>query len=187
MKPTLIKLVAGLTLATSSLYALAAPISVTDMLTLNLAVSDTAPKSFTIDLTDDGTAYVAGAGSVTNATLHLVLSDPLASNEKYSVFFGSNPIAVLSGNNIVNTGSQTFDIVLDSATLIDLSIDGKLTVNLMAALQGGNDNIANYLAVSSRLEANPVAPAAAIPEPGSLGLMGITLAGLAAVRRRKQK
>ena len=184
------KILSGLALATASLYAAAAPISVTDTMVLNLPVTDTAPNSFIINLTDNGSAYVAGAGSVTSAMLHLVLSDPLASNEKYSIFFGSNlTTAALAANNIVNSGTQTIDIALDAAALADLSLDGKLTVILMAALQGRNDETANYLAVSSTLDANPGAGsgAASIPEPASLGLMGITLAGLAATRRRKQK
>jgi hypothetical protein len=185
----LTKILSGLALATASLYAAAAPISVTDTMVLNLPVTDTAPNSFIIDLTDNGSGYVAGAGSVTSAMLHLVLSDPLASNEQYSIFFGSNPTAAVAANNIVNSGTQTIDIALDAVALADLSLDGKLTVILMAALQGRNDETANYLAVSSTLDANPGAGsgAASIPEPASLGLMGITLAGLAATRRRKQK
>jgi hypothetical protein len=189
MKLTFTKIVAALALATSSMYAAAAPITVVDTMTANLAISDTdsPTKFFTINLNDNGTAYVFGAGSVTSATLRLVLSDPLAGNEKYSIFLGSNPVALVSANNIVNTGTQAFDFVLDSIALADLSLDGKLDVFFKAALQGGNDNIANYVAVSSRLVANPVAEASDIPEPGSIGLMGLALAGLAAVRRRKQK
>lgn len=188
MNKTLIQILSGLALVSASLYAAAAPISVTDTMTLNLAVSATSPKSFIINLNDDGTAYSFGAGSVTSAILHLALSDPLGSNEKYSIFFGSNTTAALAGNNIVNSGTQTVNITLDAAALTDLSLDGKLIVTLKAALQGGNDTIANYLAVSSSLEANPGAPAATvIPEPGSLGLMGLILAGLAVVRGPKNR
>ncbi len=181
------KILSGLALASASLYAAAAPISVTDTMTLNLPVTSVAQSSFIIDLTDNGSAYVAGAGSVTSANLLLILSDPLGGNEKYSIFFGTNPTAALATNNIANTGTQTITIALDAAALADLSLDGKLTVILQAALQGGDDGTANYLAVSSTLNANPGTGAASIPEPASLGLMGITLAGLAATRRRKQK
>ncbi len=185
MNQTWNKIVAAMALATCTVCASAAPISVTDTMTLNLAVTNTAPKSFTINLNDNGTAYLFGLGSVTNANLHLTLDDPLGANEKYAVFLGSSTVASLAGNNI--NGIRIFDIILDAAALADLSIDGLLTVRFEAALQGQNDNLANYLAVSSRLEANPAGDAAAVPEPGSLGLMGITLAGLAAVRRRKPK
>ncbi|MES2756827.1 MAG: PEP-CTERM sorting domain-containing protein [Pseudomonadota bacterium] len=186
MNTTLLKFVSALALATCSLCATAAPISVTDTMTLNLPVTNTAQNSFTINLLDNGTAYVAGVGSVVNATLHLTLSDPLGGNERYSIFFGSNPNAVLSSNNITSTAM--FDIVLDAAALADLSFDGQLQVILRSALQGRDDDTANYLAVSSRLDANQAGGgAAAIPEPASFGLMAIALAGLAAVRRRKQK
>lgn len=180
------KILSGLALASASLYAAAAPISVTDTMSLSLPVTSAAATSFIIDLTDNSTSYVAGPGSVINATLRLVLSDPLQGNEKYSIFFGSNPVAAIAGNNIVNSGTQTMTVALDAVALADLSADGKLTVILRAALQGGDDGVANYLAVSSVLDANPVA-AESIPEPASLGLMGITLAGLVATRRRKQK
>ena len=179
------KILSGLALASASLYAAAAPISVTDTMTFTLPVTDTAPNSFTIDLTNDSSGYIAGAGSVTGAQLHLVLTDPQGSNEKFSIFLGSNTTAAFADINI--NGSRTIDITLDSAALIDLSIDGKLLVTLTAELLGRNDPTANYVAISSTLDVNPVTGAASIPEPASLGLMGITLAGLVATRRRKQK
>jgi hypothetical protein len=190
---TFAKIISGLALASASLYAAAAPISVTDNTgVLNLAVTDTASNSFTIDLTDDGFGFVPGAGSVSSGTLHVTLSDLLNSNEQWWIYLGSNlTTAALSGHNIANNGVMEIkDIVLDAAALADLSADGKLLVTFKATLQGGNDETANYSVVSASLNAvaqGTSVPANSVPEPASLGLMGITLAGLAAVRRRKQK
>jgi hypothetical protein len=185
MNTTFTKIAAALAFATVSLSAAAAPISVTDSQTLNLAVTIPAPKTYVFDLTDNGTLYTAGVGSVTSATLQLFFSDPLGANEKYAVYLGTSATAALSGNNL--SDGDTHTILLNAAALADLSLDGKLSVRFEAALQGGNDTIANYTVTSAVLRANPVIEASAIPEPASLGLMGIALAGLTAVRRRKQK
>jgi hypothetical protein len=170
----IIKMISALALVSASGYA-AASIIVAETTPVTLAVSSTAPKTFDINLTDD-VGYTGNA--LLDATLHLVFSDPLGGNERVSIFFGTNPVAAYTTTGQV---AASADIALDAAALADLMADGHLIVKFTAGLQGGNDQIDNYQVDSVSLNAHQV------PEPASLGLMGITLAGLAAIRRRKQK
>jgi hypothetical protein len=175
------KLISAIALASASVSALAYPIA-TPIQTLNLDVASNAPASFSFDLTNSDPSYIAGASTLDSAVLHLTLSDPLGGNEKYSVFFGSAVTAAYSSQNVVNNGNiVSFDVILDALARQDLMADGKILVTFKAALQGGDDGIANYRVDSATLSAN------AVPEPATLSLMGLALAGLGVSRRRKQK
>jgi hypothetical protein len=188
------KLLSTLALVSAAAGAMATPITF-DTVLVNLEVTQSSPQQFVINITDDTIPYVPTT-PITSATLHLFLSDPTVAgvrdtNEEYFVYFGDSLTAALSGHNISKDGAA-FDIVLDAAAIADLKFDGLLTVKLSSALQGGNDTVANYFANTAFLTIDNGTGSGGssngnVPEPASLGLFGITLAGLAAVRRRKQK
>jgi PEP-CTERM motif-containing protein len=85
---------------------------------------------------------------------------------------------VTQGNAFeVNTGIYTFNVMTQF-----LQTDGTLTVSLEAV--SGDFNFRE-----SRLDvyANRTAPVAAVPEPGSMALMGLGMLGLGFAARRKIK
>lgn len=181
------KLFTGLALIAAAGSAAATPL--TDTIVVNTAVTNLAPYTFTIDINDDVVPFNPLTNTLSNAILHLNVADTSGGNEKYAVYFGNNATAAFSGNNI--NAATTFNITLDAAALLDLKTDGLLTVTLKAALQGGDDGVANYNLTGASLTADvgslqTAAAPASVPEPATLALLGITLLGFGAARARKQ-
>jgi hypothetical protein len=87
--------------------------------------------------------------------------------------------------NSTNTASSwwlisAYNSNYGAASGVDQGVIGNAKKSATAGLQGGND----YFKVLSVV--GTVKPTTGTPEPGSLALMGIAMAGVVAVRRRKQ-
>lgn len=188
------KTLAGLALAWMAGSAAATP--VTDfhnpadiVLTFGGTVSE---YTYTHNILDDLPFYVPGTDTITGAKLTISLTDPDDSKETFQFLINTDgTIQLVSGpgpsQNIPNGASATaYNVILSTDSLDDLSFDGLLTVTVQASF--GSFAFADSTLVaevskggdSGSNETN-------LPEPVSLGLFGIGLAGFAASRRRRQK
>jgi len=142
------------------------------------------PYSFQHQIADNG--YVPGT-PITAATLSIVLGDDNG-NESYTFTFGSGQSAAYSTN--INNSTPAFVLALSTASLAALSAAGTMNVKIAADSCTSCSDFA-FRFVSSTLTAevggsqrNRLAPTA-VPEPGTWSLLGLGLAGLAALGRRR--
>ncbi len=125
-----------------------------------------------------------GFNSATDLISSADIDISLGDDESDSWFFGATETVRIRLDNVtqgsafeVNTGIYTFNVMTQF-----LQTDGTLTVSLEAV--SGDFNFRE-----SRLDvyANRTAPVAAVPEPGSMALMGLGMLGLGFAARRKIK
>lgn len=147
------------------------------------------PFTVNFDLTQAPYNYRTSFDTVTSAELVFSFKDTGAdnrrnpNNEDFAIRIGSDLIGSSGGIiNIPNSGRDYGPFIIQGGLLDALSASGKLSL-VISATSG------SFRFVSSRLTANvelgdEVLPPGPVPEPLSVALLGIGLAGIAAARRK---
>jgi hypothetical protein len=139
------------------------------------------PYNFTFDLTQLPIGYNAGVDTIGSASVLFTLKDTgPASNETFTFSVGLNNLFLGNGSAVPNSGQDYGAFSITNAPLSSLSNTGKVNVRITA-------NTGEFRFVSSTLTADVTLgddSPALVPEPLTLALMGIGLAGIATARRK---
>lgn len=175
---------AALVMCAAASSASATPIP--DTAGVATAVTFAVPYTYSHDILDRG--FLAG-GNIASAILSIWLNDPNKDSEIVNVTIGSgNQFFTPGGNNDVSNGngSETrVDISLNGTSLADLMFDGKIDVKMGTNAGGDYSFLRSSLSFEPSAQVTSPGNGGRVPEPFTLGLMGIGLAGLGVASRRK--
>jgi len=165
----------ALAIATAFLMS-GAQASVIDTITTtsNVKIGNDDVFTFTHDFTGEG--FVIGKTSYLDAVLNVRLTDKAASEGGF-IKVGTQKLDVtgVTDKTQDTAGGDYFSIILNAANLADLNKDGIISFTITGTS-------GDFYFAGSTITANA---AAAVPEPVSLGLIGIGMLGLGAARRRR--
>lgn len=165
--------------------AWAEPISMTDKRAeaphVRLGGDDLASYAFTHSFLDEMNPYVAGVDTITSAILTIRMEDngrDEGGPETFRFVFGGQ---TFGGFNQTN---QPFDYEIDLiSALAGLSATGVLDVEIFADSGSFRFTSSSLAIVGTRGEI--VVPPAEVPEPISIALIALGMAGISTARRRK--
>ena len=139
------------------------------------------PYLFSFDLTQAAYGYRVGIDTITSGLLTISLKDSgpdnrnNPNNETFTVRIGPDGILVFSGSAVPNSGATYGGIAVLDTALDSLSKTGKMDVRVTAT--SGAFQFSSAMLVAD-------VTLGTVPEPLSVALMGIGLAGIAAARRK---
>ena len=140
------------------------------------------PFTFDFDFNDGTFDFIKGKDTITAAWLTVQLSDN-GGSETFKFFLNSDEFfddKNIPGNSNNPQITAYTDLSLGNSLVAALNKDGFLNLSIGISAGNGSFNV-----VSSSLRAQVEREVKEVPEPMSAALLGLGLAGIAGIRRRK--